>query len=117
MGQDLAVKDRRGTLVYHRWVGSYTAFHQFRVAWARHLGFDLNAMEGFGGTQPWDRQPIQSFFRHSGAEGTLSWREAEKILRQARKGAPELAGFEHQFRVLIEACEQVVEHRTPLIFR
>ena len=116
MGQDLAVKDRRGTVVYHRWVGSYTAFHEFRIAWARHLGFDLGAMRDPSAEQLWQRQPIEFFFRQD-CEGTLSWRQAEAILRQARKDAPKLPRFEHQFQVLMEACELAVKHKTPLIFR
>ena len=103
------------TAVYKH-IGGYTDFHEFRAAWARHLGFDLNVMEGFGGSQPWDRQPIQSFFRGPDTERIISWRDAEKILQHARKDAPELPDFRHQFRVLIEACSQAVNHKTTLVF-
>ena len=116
---DLAVQNRQRGIVYEKRIGSYITFLQFRHAWAWHLGFDLYEMKGFSGSQPWNRQeplPLQSFFNHSDSEGTISWREAEKILQQARKDAPKLPEFKQQFRVLIEACQHAVEHKTPLIF-
>ena len=115
MGQDLAVKDRRGTIVHYKWMGSYSTFYAFQVAWARHLGFDLDAMRGSRDIQAWYRLPIESFFAQD-CDGMIVWEEAEEVLHQARKDAPKLPKYKHEFRVLIEACQQAVKHKTPLIF-
>lgn len=116
MGLDLLVRDKRGTEVYAEKIASYGGFHEFRVAWAELLGFDLTQMQGFGGWQPWDGKPLRSFFNHSDCEGKISWRAARAILRQARRDALRLPEFAWQFRVLITACEKAVKHRTPIIF-
>ena len=116
MGLALLVRDQKGAEVYAERIASYFGFHEFRIAWARHLGFDLEHMEGFGGSQPWTSEPLQPFFDHADCEDVISWRDAQAILRKAKKDAPKLNEFNRQFRVLIDACEAAVEHRTPIIF-
>ena len=116
MGLDLLVKDRRGQEVYGEKISSYSGFHAFRSAWARLLGFDLNRMEGFQGTEPWNGKPLKSFFHHSDCDGKVSWTQARAILRQAREDAPKLAEFAWEFRVLIAACEAAVKCKTSIIF-
>ena len=116
MGLDLLVRNGNGADVYAERIGSYYYFHEFRLAWARHLGFDLGRMEGFGGSQPWTTEPLQSFFDHSDCEETIAWQDAKAILKQARKDVPKLPEFHRQFQVLIAACQAAVEHRTPIIF-
>ncbi|OFV90691.1 MAG: hypothetical protein A3H28_11270 [Acidobacteria bacterium RIFCSPLOWO2_02_FULL_61_28] len=116
MGVALLVRDRDRAEVYRETVAGYTEFHEFRVAWADLLGTDLNQMDGYGGRESWEEQPLQSFFDHSDCEGKISWRAARTILRQARKDAPRLQTFNQQFTVLISACEKAIQHRTPIIF-
>ena len=116
MGLALLVRDRNGAEVYAERIASYLSFHEFRLAWARLLGFDLNLMEGFGGSKLWKDEPLQPFFNHSDCEDAISWRDAQAILQQAKKDAPQLPEFNRQFRVLTAACEAAVEHRTPIIF-
>ncbi len=116
MGLGLLVRDRKGNEVYGEKIASYTGFHDFRVAWARLLSFDLNRMQNYGGSEPWDGKPLRSFFNHSDCDGKISWRAARAILRQARKDAPKLPDFDWQFRVLIAACDVAVKHRSPIIF-
>jgi len=116
MGLDLLVKDRRGREVYGEKIASYPRFHDFRVAWARLLGINLNRMEGFGGFAPWNGKPLKCFLHHSDCDGRISWLHARAILRQAREDAPKLKQFAWEFRVLIAACKAAVKHRTPIIF-
>lgn len=116
MGLDLLVKGRQGQEVYGEKISSYSGFHAFRVAWAKLLGFDLNRMEGFEGTEPWNGKPLKSFFHHSDCDGFISWRHARAILRKACEDAPRLPEFEWELRVLIAACEASVKNRTPIIF-
>ena len=116
MGLDILVRDRRGHEVYAERIGSYTNFHDFRIAWAKILGFDLEQMEGFGGFQPWKDEPLEPFFNHSDCDGVISWQDAEAILWQAKKDAPHLPQFARHFHVLIAACEAAIEQQTPIIF-
>jgi len=80
MGLDLVVEDRGGTTVFASRVSSYSGFHVFRKVWANLLGFDLEAMDGFGGERPWDGIPLRCFFDHSDCDDTLSWQDAQVIL-------------------------------------
>ncbi len=116
MGLDLLVRDGNGAEVYGEKIASYSGFHEFRVAWARFLGFELNRMQGFGGTLPWHSQPLRAFFNHSDCDGKLSGLQAREILKAARRDAPKLPEFDWQFRVLIAACKKAVKHRTHIIF-
>ena len=61
-------------------MSSYLSFHEFRKTWARLLGFDLEDMQGFGGTRPWTTEPLQCFFDHSDCEGEIAWQDAEVLL-------------------------------------
>ena len=97
-------------------MSSYLGFHEFRKTWARLLGFDLEDMQGFGGTRPWTTEPLQCFFDHSDCEGEIAWQDAEQILAQAREDAPKLPGFAWAFSVLIRACEAAVANNLPISF-
>ena len=97
-------------------MSSYWGFHEFRKAWARLLGFDLEGMQGFGGTQPWTTEPLQCFFDHSDCEGGISWQDAEQILEEARKDAPKLPNYDCAFSMLIRACETAVAEKLPISF-
>ena len=116
MGLDLLVRDKADTDVFLERIASYSGFHQFRIAWAQHLGFDLNRMQDFGGTEPWHSQPLQAFFNHSDCDGEISWKDARAILKKAREDAPKLPEFAWQFRILILACSHALKHRAPIIF-
>jgi hypothetical protein len=97
-------------------ISSYMGFHEFRKAWAQLLGFDLDSMRGFGGTQPWMTEPLQCFFDHSDCEGEISWQNAERILAGARKDAPKLPHYDWAFSLLIRACETAVAKKLPISF-
>jgi len=97
-------------------MSSYFGFHEFRKAWAQLLGFDLDGMQGFGGTRPWTTEPLQCFFDHSDCDGEISWQDAERILAQARKDAPKLPNYGWAFSVLIRACESAVAKKLPISF-
>lgn len=93
MGLDLyVVKGDEGFFTER--MSSYLGLHEFRTAWAQLLGFDLEDMQGFGGTQPWTTEPLQCFFDHSDCDGEISWQDAEQILVAARKDAPKLPNYD-----------------------
>ena len=115
MGLDLYVVKGDEEFFAER-LSSYLGFDEFRKSWAQLLGFDLEDMQGFGGTRPWTTERLQCFFGHSDCEGEISWQDAEQILVQARKDAPKLPDFNWAFGVLIRACETAVAHKLPISF-
>jgi hypothetical protein len=118
MGLDLHVETPDGGVAFASGIASYNGFHEFRTAWARLLGFNLEEMDGFGEGRAveWDKQPLWCFFDHSDCEGELPWEDAKSILEQARKDTAKLPRFDDQFRVLISACEAAVKERMPIMF-
>ncbi len=112
----LCVKDKEGRNVYLEMFSGWRSFHAFRCAWARHLGFDLDQMEGFDGTQSWEGKPLRAFFDHNDLDGTLSPSEAAEILKQAQTDAPQLPELALLFRRLTAACEAAVKEGMPIIF-
>jgi len=117
MGLDLLVHTPDGDgIAYGEKISSYSGFHEFRKAWANLLGFSLEQMDGFGGTTQWDRQPLRCFFDHSDCDGEIAWQDAEHILAQARRDAAKLPEFDHQFQVLMAACEAAAASRMPVVF-
>src|SRR6266849_7186639 len=115
MGLTLRVVEGDNHLFGER-MSSYTGFDDFRQAWARLLGFDLDDMQGFKGTRPWTTEPLQCFFNHSDCEGEIGWQDAEQILARAREDAPKLPDFDWAFSKLIRACEAAVAHNLPISF-
>jgi hypothetical protein len=115
MGLDLKVGKGDEGFFTER-MSSYSGFHEFRTEWAQLLGFDLEGMQGFGGTQPWTTEPLQCFFDHSDCEGEISWQDAEQILAEARKDAPKLPEYDWAFSTLIRACETAVAEKLPISF-
>ncbi len=113
MGLDLYVVKGDDGFFAER-MSSYFGFHEFRRAWAQLLGFDLEGMQGFGGTRPWTTEPLQCFFDHSDCDGEISWQDAEQILAEARKDAPRLLNYNWAFSVLIRACETAVAKKLPI---
>ena len=115
MGLDLGVVEGDEVFFGER-MSSYSGFDDFRQAWARLLGFDLDDMQGFAGTRPWTTEPLQCFFDHSDCDGEISWQDAEQILVRAREDAPKLPDFDWAFGVLIRACEAAVTYKLPISF-
>ncbi len=97
-------------------IGSYIGFGIFRKVWAKHLGFDLNEMEGFGGDKKWTNEPIQSFFNHSDCEGEIKVEDCRKILKQALRDKDEFQGYEYEFEILIRFLEEAIKRNKPLEF-
>ncbi len=116
MGLWLYVKDKEGRNVYLKRISSWKRFGEFRVGWARHLGFDLNQMLGYDGFESWEGKPLRAFFDHSDMKGELSPSEAAEILKQAQTDAPNLPELAHYFQLLMAACEAAVKEGTPIIF-
>lgn len=58
------------------WHGPYSSFHRWRVAVAKSIGIDLDAMEGFkDGGAPWtpfDSDPIVKLLLHSDCDGSIA---------------------------------------------
>jgi hypothetical protein len=115
MGLDLCVVEGDEGFFGER-MSSYSDFDEFRRAWARLLGFDLEDMQGYMGTRPWTNEPLRCFFDHSDCDGEISWQDAQQILAQAREDAPKLPEFDRAFGVLIRACEAAVAHKLPISF-
>jgi len=105
MGLDLYVVKGDERFFAER-MASYLGFHEFRKAWAQLLGFNLEDMQGFGGTQPWTTEPLQCFFDHSDCDGEISWQDAEQILAEARKDATKLPKYDWAFSVLMVPAKQ-----------
>ena len=116
MGLDLRIKGYR---TKDDKIGSYIGFNDFRRTWARHLGFTLSVMEGFGGTKPWTNEPLQAFFNHSDCDGEISPEDCKEILAQALIDAPLLTDSQSQysFPILIRFCRKAVEKGEPIEFR
>jgi hypothetical protein len=115
MGLDLGVVEGDEVFFGER-MSSYSGFDDFRQAWARLLGFDLDDMQGFAGTRQWTTEPLQCFFDHSDCEGEISWQDAQHILERAQEDAPKLRDFARAFGVLTRACEAAVAHKLPISF-
>lgn len=115
MGLDLRVKGYRTN---NARIGSYTGFDDFHETWAKHLGFNLSEMEGFGGTKEWTNEPLQCFFNHSDCDGELSVDECKQILAQAEKDAPLLTDGQSKYSmpILIEFCEASIKKNKPIEF-
>lgn len=100
-------------------IGSYTNFNVFRNKWAKHLGFDLRDMVGFGGSLKWTYEPLQAFFNHSDCDGELSVEECKVILEQAEKDYPKLKGDDqcaYSFPILIEFCKEAIARNKNIEF-
>lgn len=117
MGLDLHVATSDGAEAFASRIGSYHGFHDFRTAWAKLLGFDLDEMDGFNGDLKWTTQPLQCFFRHSDCEGEISHEDAKSIWERALIDAPKLPDWHHKFEVLIMACAASVREQMPIVFR
>jgi hypothetical protein len=66
---------------------AYHTFHVFRMRVAAHLGIDLEAMDGFDGTQEWtsvDDEPLVHLLRHSDCDGELDRTECAAIATRLR---------------------------------
>lgn len=115
MGLDLRV---RGYRTEDTKIGSYTGFNDFREAWAKHLGFNLNEMVGFDGDKEWTDEPLQCFFNHSDCDGELSVEECKTILAQAEKDAPALTDSQSQYSMptLIRFLKKAIEKNEPIEF-
>lgn len=100
-------------------IGSYGGFMGFRVTWAKHLGFDLREMRGFGGKKKWTKEPLQCFFNHSDCDGLLTPNDCKEILKQAETDFPLLMGdlqCAYSFPVLIDFCKEAVERNKDVEF-
>lgn len=116
MGLDLHVATSDEEVAFASRIGSYSSFDEFRKAWAKLLGFNLEDMDGYGGRVYWNTQPLQCFFDHSDCDGEISYEDAKTILEQALKDAPELPEYRHEFGVLIQACLAAAKERMPIEF-
>jgi hypothetical protein len=60
---------------------SYSGFNRFRERLATELGFDLRAMQGFGGSGEWRnvRDPLKPLLNHSDCEGSIGPGPMKKI--------------------------------------
>jgi len=116
MGLNLYIKDYQSQ---NDKIGSYSGFGEFRKNWAKHLGFDLSAMQGFGGNTEWTNEPLQAFFNHSDCDGKLTVSESKEILEQAQKDFPilkENPQCAYSFPILIEFCEQAIKSNEEIEF-
>lgn len=115
MGLDLRVNNYKAEQTK---IGSYTGFNNFRETWAKHLGFELPAMEGFGGTKKWTTEPLQAFFNHSDCDGEISVEDCKLILEQAEKDLPLLTDEQSKYSmpILIDFCKAAITNNAPLEF-
>ena len=116
MGLDLRVKGYRSA---NSKIGSYHGFNYFRATWAKHLGFNLAEMEGFGGNKEWKDEPLQEFFNHSDCDGYLTVGDCKKILKQAKKDFPKLKDNQqcsYSFPILIEFCKEAIKRNRRIEF-
>ena len=118
MGLDLRVK---GYYSKNSKIGSYSGFHDFRIEWARHLGFEFEEMEGSGGTKPYTNEPLEFFFNHSDCDGSLTPEQCGVLLEQAEKDYPVLKEKSercaYSFPILIEFCREAVIANETLEFQ
>lgn len=115
MGLDLRVQ---GYKTDNTKIGSYSGFGNFRESWAKHLGFNLKEMDGFGGEKKWTNEPIQAFFNHSDCEGEISVEDCKEILIQAEKDQPLLTDEQSKYSmpILINFCKASIKNNKPLEF-
>lgn len=100
-------------------IGSYNGFDYFRTTWAKHLGFDLQTMEGFNGNKKWTNEPLQCFFNHSDCDGYLTVSQAKEILKQAKKDYPQLKKDDqcaYSFPILIKHCKKSIKENKRIEF-
>lgn len=115
MGLDLRVKGYR---TEHTKISSYIGFGEFRRAWAQRLGFNLDEMEGLGGTKKWTNEPLQCFFNHSDCDGELTVEECKQILPHAETDLQFAADQQSQYclPILIRFLKKAIEKNQPIEF-
>jgi hypothetical protein len=71
---------------------SYTGFGTFRRALALFEGFELDAMDGFGGDQPWSavHTDLAPLLNHSDCDGELTPTECRQVAPRLRVVIDEL---------------------------
>ncbi len=60
---------------------SYSGFNDFRERLAKHVNFNLNDMDGFGGTRDWSGidDALVPLLNHSDCDGHLTPRQCRKV--------------------------------------
>lgn len=63
------------------WHGPYSSFMEWRKWLANQIGFNLNEMDGFGGSKPFEQMKhnIRPLLDHSDCDGELSPDECRQI--------------------------------------
>jgi hypothetical protein len=66
---------------------AYSGFNRFRTRLAKEIGFDLDSMEGFGGTTKWETMadPIKALLNHSDCDGKLTPKECRQVAPRLRE--------------------------------
>lgn len=70
---------------------SYTGFGEFRRRLAAHIGIELDAMDGFGGTQEWPDpkdEPLVHLLNHSDCDGSLKYEACSALAPRLRELVP-----------------------------
>ena len=73
------------------WHGAYSAFMRWRIEIAKHIGIDLESMEGFGGITKWDdfeSNPLYHLLNHSDCDGEIDWIYLEAIANELERILP-----------------------------
>jgi hypothetical protein len=71
---------------------SYSGFGMWRSEIARHEGFELKEMDGFGGDRPWDEisSVLKPLLSHSDCDGVLTAQECAAMYQRLREVVDEL---------------------------
>lgn len=101
---------------------SYSGFHRFRERLATAIGFELDGMAGFGGTQSWDsvNDPIKDLLDHSDCDGDLSPEQCKIIaprLREMVMAWPDDDYDKQSALALADGMDAAAEADEPLVFR
>lgn len=100
---------------------AYGGFHRFRERLADHEGFDLNAMNGFGGDRSWDdvTTDLKPLLNHSDCDGAMTPAECAQVaprLAEVIKTWPEDDFDRRSGEELVKAMQYCAERGEELGF-
>lgn len=77
---------------HNAWNGPYSSFNRFREKLAKMIGIDLNQMEGFGGSNSWDKvnDGLVPLLNHSDCDGHLTPEESKMIADRLDELMPQI---------------------------
>jgi hypothetical protein len=82
MGLDASVGEYETPEYISERLGSYGGYAHWRQKVAEAAGFDLDKMEGFGGTESWEGKPFPLVLNHSDCDGEYTFEQIPELMTE-----------------------------------